>query len=506
MATVSAHAASSVGPNNIRIFLDEITVKQRGYTIDKPDGKMRMAIYPTVLPSEAMVTLKTAESQNLPSPAGLTRVSDIMEYDIVTDPIVIFQKDVVIVLSFNSTNQYTKRLYFWDDNLHTWRPLTSLSNYTDHWTRGYIHLPYARVAVFEEKTSIEGYASWYRSASHPYGAASNDFPMGSKVRVLNLDNGRSTTVEIVSTGPWAPGRVIDLTSDAFADLAPLSTGTAKVHLEAVNGGGEVLGETTSTGTDVPAVVGKSAIIWDPTENRTLYEKNSTEVRSIASITKLMTAIVVLESLEAKGKTLDTAGSMTFTADDMADCACLSVGVGDTMTVKDLLYASLTGSANNATKLLSRSAGLSKADFVKKMNARAKAIGLANASFVEPTGLEAGNKATAKDVAKLVRFALKFPSARAAAQAKSYTYTVQRAAGGSEKRTINNPTHIGSSILAIQDNFLGGKTGFTYEAGYCLGAIFRPANGREYIAVTLGSTSVANRNNDILQMMYWGYGR
>lgn len=501
----TALAASSVGPDNIRIFLDANTVHNHGYTVQKPDGKMRVGIFPTVLPSEAMVTLKTAENQNLPTPDGLTRVSPILEYDILTDPIVIFQKDVILELKFDSTNFYTKRLYFWDSINVKWRPIPSYSNYTEHWTRGFVHLPYSRVAIFEETTSIEGGASWYRSSSYSYGAASNDYPIGSKVWVLNLENGRSTTVTIKSTGPWAHGRVIDLTTDAFADLAPLWTGTAKVHIEPV--GGQVLGATeppapTKPSKDEPAVVGKSAIIWDPTQNRVLFGKNENTARSIASISKLMTAIIVREELSKQGKTIENAGSMTITDDDNASCVCLNVHAGDHVTVKDLWYASLTGSANNATKALSRAAGLSKAAFVQRMNDRAKSLGMATAHFNEPTGLDPANKASAADVAKLVAYALGSPSIRGAVQLHSYTYSVN----GVPQNTINNPTHIGSSVLANQGNFLGGKTGFIYEAGYCLGSLFRAANGREYVAVTLASNSVVNRNNDILQMMYWGWGR
>lgn len=492
-----AHALTN---NDIRIHLDDVTVKERGYTIDKPDGAMRLAIQPTVLPSAALVTLQRADNQSLPSPEGLRRVSDILEFDILTDPIKIFAKDVVIVLSFDSTNYYTKKIYFYDANQKAWRPLRSLTNYTDHWTRAYTHLPFSRIAVFEDRGSVEGYASWYRNYSYSHGAASNDFPIGSKVRVTNLDTGATTDVTIVSTGPFAPGRVIDLGHRAFQNLSPLWQGTIKVHVEPTSG--SVLGTATTpggTGTDQPAIMGRNGIIWDPAENRVLYEKNAGQSRPIASITKLMTAIVYIETNNS------LTGTVTMASEDHADGVTIAVNPGDRLSVFDLYHAMLTGSANNAAKALARSTDLPLSEFVRRMNKRAHDIGLTNFNFLEPTGLDPADRASAADVAKLVQYALGRPVIRFATQRHDYTYSVTRSGGETEQRTIRNPMHIGSAVLLDEQNLLGGKTGYVNESGWCLGVVFRPANGRQYLAVTLGSDRV-NRNLDIEKMMHWAYGR
>ncbi|MFH0951660.1 MAG: RlpA-like double-psi beta-barrel domain-containing protein [Patescibacteria group bacterium] len=499
---VPPYAAQALTKDDIRINLDEATVMVRGYTIDKPDGAMRMAIHPTVLPSAALITLKKAENQNLPTPDNLTRVSDILEFDILTDPIKIFDRDVIIVMTYASDNNRSKKIYFWDNNRQSWRALYSMTNYNDHWVRAYTHLPYSRVAVFEEERSVEGYASWYRDSRYNNGAASNDYPIGSQLRVINIDNNISTIVEVVSTGPSDERRIIDLTTGAFQNIASLWDGLVKVRVEPIDDS-QVLGEAVAktapvAQTDQPAVVGAASIIWDSEENRVLFEKKSSESRPIASISKVLSALVYLNTNP------DLSGTITMAAEDSADGVSIAVKPGDTMTVRDMWHASLTGSANNATKALARSTGLTLGQFVYRMNNQAKKIGMTNYNFVEPTGLDSANRASAADVAKLIRKAMSNPLIRSATQEHSFTYGVTRNNGAYDLRTIKNPIHLYSNNLA-DEPLLGGKTGYINEAGWCLGVLFNNANGREYVGVTLGSTQ-AGRNLDIENLIHWAWGR
>ncbi|MFC1663288.1 RlpA-like double-psi beta-barrel domain-containing protein [Patescibacteria group bacterium] len=494
--SLSLKQVNALTEKDFRIYLDEATVMERGYTIDKPDGKMRMAIHPTVLPSPALITLKKAENQSIPTPKNLIRVSEILEFDILTDPIKIFDREVVIVQSYNSPNQYTKKIYFWDDNSKSWRPLYSLTNYNDQWIRAYTHLPYSKIAVFEDRNSVEGYASWYRSYTYSHGAASNDYPLGTRLNVTNLETGANTTVEVVSTGPYDGNRVLDLTHQAFQELATLGTGLVKVHITPADG--QVLGEKTGPSeTGIPSIIGAAGIVID-NDNKVLFDKNSVQSRSIASITKVVSALVYLNTNP------NLSGSATVAAQDNAEGVRIAVNPGDSMSIRDLFHASLTGSANNATKALARSTGLTLGQFVYRMNAQARKIGMNNYNFIEPTGLESENRASAEDVAKLINYAMKNPLIRSATLEHSFTYAVDRVGGNRELRTIKNPIHIYSNNLT-DEPLNGGKTGYINEAGWCLAVSFKADSGRFYTAVTLGSNQ-AGRNQDIEKLIHYYKGK
>ena len=487
----------------ISLRLGEREIK-RGYTIDKPDGLMLLAVFPDVLDRTAQITLRKVSAKGLPEPEDLKRVSEVFEFDIITDPIKIFAKEVIVVLNFESDNQKTKKIYLYDGNQDKWRPLFSLTNYADKWVRAYTHLPYSKIAVFEDDKSEEGYASRYRSSRYPYGCASNDYPFDTRLKVTSLEDGKSVVCQVKSTGPFVTGRIIDLSLTAFRDLAPSWQGVIKVRVEAAEENTLATAEAGPARENEPAVQGISApalnapvaMIYDADNRRVVYEKNSYRQRSVASITKLMTAIVFLETSP------DFDRVITIESADLPlpePGVRIAVSPGDQITVRDLFNAMLTGSANNAALALVRSTGMSVEEFVAKMNNKAGQLDMMSTSFADPTGLAVGNKSTTTDIALLTNYIMGRPGVRSSSLQRTYTYTI---INKNEARTIHNPLFLNNNTLVGQP-LVGAKTGFINEAGYCLVTKIRHSSGREYVAVVLGSTSAYNRTNDMKKLIEYG---
>jgi len=473
----------------------------KGYTIEKPDGLMKLAVFPNVLETEADITVKSSDSEGTILPEDLKLVSGYFEFDIKTEPIKIFAKDVIVVLKYDSDNFKTKKIYFWDKNQAKWRPLYSQTNFQDKSVRAYTHLPYSKIAVFEDSRSEEGYASWYRSSKYTHGAAINEYPINTYLKVISLENGKSTKVKVVSHGLYAANRIIDLTSTAFKELAPTWQGLIKVHIEPIDSAVEVETQTQPTAANSSAVSinAQSAVIYNPSNDGVIYDKNSTQIRSIASITKIMTVIVFLET----NPNFDS--TYTMTKDDVTleaqavKIKSYSDGVFNTFTLRDLFGATLTGSANDAALAIARSTGLSQAEFVSRMNKRAKSIGMNNTSFTEPSGMDPENKSTALDVSKMIKYAMQRPGIRSLTTTHTYTYTIVNTG---EKRTIHNPMYLYNTLLNDQP-IVGGKTGYLMESGHCLAAEARKNDGQEFVVVTLGSSSTYNRSLDVKKLINYG---
>jgi D-alanyl-D-alanine carboxypeptidase len=162
----------------------------------------------------------------------------------------------------------------------------------------------------------------------------------------------------------------------------------------------------------PTTTASSYIVVDKSSGIVLVANHADVVWPIASLTKLMTAQLALDSGMALTKTFPVK------AEDDVGGAKLYVSSGDTFTLDGLLYATLVGSANNAANALIRSTGKSKADFVKDMNARAVALNLGRTKYVDPTGIETGNVSTARELSIVAAQAF------ARADIKRYTTTAK----------------------------------------------------------------------------------
>lgn len=240
---------------------------------------------------------------------------------------------------------------------------------------------------------------------------------------------------------------------------------------------------------------RAAVAVDWTTGAPLFEKNADEPLAIASITKLMTALVLLSSDP------DWQSVITMNADDQRSGNVPYIKTGERVTVENLFNMSLVASSNEATVALARSTGLSLDDFANKMNEMAAKVGMTNSHFTEPTGLDGDNVASARDVALLLRTAFTRPEIRDAARLKSYSFT---ALSGMPHSVRSTDELLGSFLDRDPYKLLGGKTGFIQRAGYCFGAAAENADGDRVIAVVLGTDSKELRFKEVKALIYWAF--
>lgn len=192
---------------------------------------------------------------------------------------------------------------------------------------------------------------------------------------------------------------------------------------------------------------RCAILMDTDSNRILYEKNINEVRSVASISKIMTAVVAIES----GKLAD---EVTI-GEEIKDAygSGIYIQEGEKITLRDLLYGLMLRSGNDAALAIANYVGGNVDDFVTMMNDKAKNIGMKNTTFNNPSGLdqEEGNYSTAYDMAILTSYAMKLEDYKAITSTKKYVLTTNK----NTYSWINK-----NKLLSIYKYTTGGKTGFT----------------------------------------------
>lgn len=224
----------------------------------------------------------------------------------------------------------------------------------------------------------------------------------------------------------------------------------------------------------------------------LFERRANEVQPIASITKLMTALVFLENNPGWEEVYK------ITADDKIDGGRLNLFLGDRVRLRDLFYTSLVASDNGATMALVHASGLSEEEFVKKMNFLAHHLGLEHTSFKDPIGLSADNVSTAREVALLAQAAFKQAEIREATTKSEYHFTTL---DGRDK-DIESTDYLLFDPAPGAFEVLGGKTGYTDKAGYCFVGRLRNENGRELISVVLNSTGKNERFVESKQLANW----
>jgi D-alanyl-D-alanine carboxypeptidase len=216
----------------------------------------------------------------------------------------------------------------------------------------------------------------------------------------------------------------------------------------------------------------------------LYEKNSSRSVPIASLTKLMTAMVFLEQKP------DLSREVEVTQAELAGAGHTQLRRGEHVPLGELLHMSLMSSDNTATRVIAIESGLSPADFVARMNSKAVELGLTGTRFVEFTGLDEHNVATASDVARMLHAAANEPLIAEITTTRSYQFRTER-----RRHAINNTDR----LLYGRYEILGGKTGFIIEAGYCFATWVR-TEGRELIAVVLGAPTNATRFADAVRLI------
>lgn len=249
-----------------------------------------------------------------------------------------------------------------------------------------------------------------------------------------------------------------------------------------------------------SVQAQSALVIDRTSGAVLFMKDADKVHSIASLTKLMTALVVMDTKP------DLKKEVTLQSDDMRGYAVEYMLPGDTVTVQDLLNVSLVESSNTATAALARSTGLSKQEFLDRMNQKAKDLGTEYTHFADPTGLDSDNKGSAKDVARIVQAALQNKKIESVVATQTYTF-VAKSSNGDHSRTVRSTDLLLGGMLNRGDyHIVGGKTGtLGEETGYHVAlAVASEKKHRDILVVVLGSDSQIGRFQDAKALAVWSF--
>ncbi|MFU0791571.1 D-alanyl-D-alanine carboxypeptidase family protein [Virgibacillus proomii] len=235
----------------------------------------------------------------------------------------------------------------------------------------------------------------------------------------------------------------------------------------------------------PQVSARNAVLIEQSTGRVLFEKQAYSKESIASITKIMTAIIAIESgkMEEKAKTsrnaIYTEGSSIY------------LEQGEKMTIKDLVYGLMLRSGNDSAVAISEHIGGSEEGFVYLMNEKARWLGMNDTNFANPHGLDEENHySSAYDMAILTQYAMKNPTFREVTGAKSYK---------AENRTYSwqNKNKL---LTQYYEYSTGGKTGFTKKTGRTLVST-ATKNDMDLIAVTLNAP---DDWRDHIAMFEWGF--
>jgi serine-type D-Ala-D-Ala endopeptidase (penicillin-binding protein 7) len=245
----------------------------------------------------------------------------------------------------------------------------------------------------------------------------------------------------------------------------------------------------ASGDLVPDLRAAAAIIFDPDTNQVLWEENAQDTRSIASITKVMTASVFLEDNP------DLTRQVTVIGSDVYRASTTKLRAGDKVRTGDLLHLLLIASDNAAARALARVSPLGTIPFIARMNEKAVQLGLNSTHYVDTSGLLSDNVSSALDMARLITLASADERIGSIMRMPNYSFRTPR-------RTISMGTT--NRLLTRPDvEVRAGKTGFITKSGYCLATLLRlPETGRQVAVVVLGAKSNAGRFLETENLFNW----
>ena len=245
----------------------------------------------------------------------------------------------------------------------------------------------------------------------------------------------------------------------------------------------------ASGDLVPDVRAAAAIIYDPLTNQILWEENGLSQRSIASITKVMTATVFLENNP------DLTQIVTVDRSDVYHASTTHLRRNDKLSTGDLLHLVLIASDNAASRALARVSPHGPDGFIQRMNAKAAELGLENTHYADPSGLLSENVSSAYDMARLITHASQ--DERISSIMRLTEYTVFSGRRSISFRSTNHLLRRGDVDVRA------GKTGFITKSGYCLATVLRlPQTGQDVAVVVFGARSNAGRFMESRNLMNW----
>lgn len=240
---------------------------------------------------------------------------------------------------------------------------------------------------------------------------------------------------------------------------------------------------------VPDIRAEAAIIYNPETKQVLWEEHSQDKRSIASITKVMTAICFLETEP------DLNRQVQVEASDTRAASTTYLRAGERIYVSDLLHLLLIGSDNAAARTLARISPGGYSNFIQQMNEKATQLDLSSTTYADPSGLDAANVSSAYDMARLITYAASDARLSSIMRTAEYSFSTSR-------RTVT--VHSTNQLVRRGDvDVIGGKTGFISKAGYCLATLLRlPGLDHQVAVVVLGARSNAGRFMETRHLLNW----
>lgn len=245
---------------------------------------------------------------------------------------------------------------------------------------------------------------------------------------------------------------------------------------------------------LPNLTAESAIAIDLNSAKILYQKNAQTERPIASLTKLMTGLIISEEetpytiIEVSEEAAGTDGSTSF------------LNAGEELTVKDLTYGMMIASGNDAAMALALYNARTMENFVRKMNDRAQKLGLENTHFSNPMGFDTEtNYSTAQDIALLSMYVLQNEFLTVPANLTRYEFESK---SGIFHEFVSTNELLNKELAIPGVTVEGLKTGRTPEAGECLIAVGKDKDGHKILTVVLGSKA---RFQDTQKLIEWVYG-
>jgi serine-type D-Ala-D-Ala endopeptidase (penicillin-binding protein 7) len=303
-------------------------------------------------------------------------------------------------------------------------------------------------------------------------------------------SGSGTSARLQLPAKKAPAKAkTTSTSAARARRARLARARAAAAAKALKEAQEPPFKLDANGALVPDIRAEAAIIYNPQTGQVLWESNSQDQRSIASITKVMTAAVFLENSP------DLSREVVVQAADVRRASTTYLRAGYKISTDNLLHLLLIGSDNAAARVLARVSPHGSEGFIARMNDKALELGLTSTHYADPSGLLASNVSSAYDMARLIAYVSGDQRISEIMRTASYSVAV-----GRRSITVNSTNQL---VRQGDVDVVGGKTGFISRAGYCLATLLRlPQGGPQVAVVVLGAKSNAGRFWETRHLFNW----
>jgi serine-type D-Ala-D-Ala endopeptidase (penicillin-binding protein 7) len=240
---------------------------------------------------------------------------------------------------------------------------------------------------------------------------------------------------------------------------------------------------------------RSALLVNYENGKVLYAKNSEMAQPIASLSKLVAAMVVLDNITDFSKTI------VISKDDAYQSSFTRLRQGWELTLSDLLHASLMASDNRATRALARAVAGNYDDFAAKMNEKVRALGLKSTEFGDPTGLSSRNVSTAHEVALILQAAYKYPLIATITSTKAWTISIKN-----RRRLTIDLRNTNRLMYSSPFQVLAGKTGFIEASAYCLATLLQNDRGEKLTLVVLGAPGGSVRFREAKKLATWGFAQ